>query len=103
MGQLLDSANIAPGQALPGSLKATLLTAQAPPVPRKVCIAFEHVESGNNMISWAAKHCLFPDDDVHLVHMTNRVSLIGIWAEAPCKPIYYEDGKHYWQTWCSNA
>lgn len=73
MEQLLEGANLSPGQSLPGAMKATVITAQAPPIPRKVCIAFEHVEPGSNMISWAAKHCLFPDDDVHLVHMTNRV------------------------------
>lgn len=73
MEQLLEAANVNPGQSLPGAMKATMLSAQTPPVPRKVCIAFEHVESGSNMVAWAAKHCLFPDDDVHLVHMTNRV------------------------------
>lgn len=62
-----------PGQSLPQPLKVTVLAAQPPPEPRKVCIAFEHTESGTNMISWAAKHCLFPDDDIHLVHCTNRV------------------------------
>jgi len=56
-----------------GTIKASMLSAQSPSEPRKVCIAFEHMESGINMVSWAAKHCLFPDDDIHLVHMTNRV------------------------------
>ena len=74
MEQLLEASNITPGQPLPGSMKASMLSAQTPPEPRKVCIAFELVEAGGNMISWATKHCLFPDDDIHLVHMTNRVS-----------------------------
>ena len=76
MEQLLEASNIAPGQSLPGTMKTSMLSAHTPPEPRKVCIAFEHVEAGGNMVSWATKHCLFPDDDIHLVHMTNRVRLM---------------------------
>ena len=74
LGQLIDSSAINPGTSLPVSVKASVLLATAPPEPRKVCIAFEHAEPGNNMTAWAVKHCLFPDDYIYLVHVTNRVS-----------------------------
>ena len=73
LGQLMDGQNLLPGSSLPPPMKLNVLAATSGPEPRKVCIAFEHAESGNNMSAWAAKHCLFPDDDIHLVHMTNRV------------------------------
>lgn len=40
--------------------------------PRRVAIAFEHAEAGSNMTAWAAKACLFPDDEIFLVHITNK-------------------------------
>lgn len=74
LSELASQSN--PGTSLPQPLKASILNAQPTSEPRRVCIAFEHTESGSNMISWAAKHCLFPDDDIRLVHCTNRVGTL---------------------------
>ena len=74
LSQLIDSQGFNPGASLPVNVKASVLLATAPPEPRKVCIAFEHAEPGNNMTAWAVKYCLFPDDYIYLVHVTHKVS-----------------------------
>ena len=40
---------------------------------RRVCLAFESVEVGQHMLAWATKYCLFPDDEVYIVHCFSKV------------------------------
>jgi hypothetical protein len=44
---------------------------------RRVCLAFENVEVGQHMLAWATKFCLFPDDEVYIVHCFSKVGVQG--------------------------
>ena len=44
---------------------------------RRVCLAFESVEVGQHMLAWATKYCLFPDDEVYIVHCFSKVGWRG--------------------------
>ena len=39
----------------------------------QVCLAFESMEVGQHMLGWATKFCLFPDDEVYIVHCLSKV------------------------------
>lgn len=39
----------------------------------QVCLAFESVDVGQHMLTWATKFCLFPDDEVYIVHCLSKV------------------------------
>eukprot|EP00884_Botryococcus_braunii_P009894 jgi/Botrbrau1/18906/Bobra.177_2s0063.1 len=39
---------------------------------RKVAFAFESFAYGRQMMAWAAKYCLFPDDEIYLVHCVTK-------------------------------
>lgn len=49
------------------------MAVQAVDEVRKVCLAFESVEVGQHMLAWATKYCLFPDDEVYIVHCLSKV------------------------------
>jgi len=59
--------------ALAARLKATSMAVQLVDDVRKVCLAFESVEVGQHMLAWATKYCLFPDDEVYIVHCLSKV------------------------------
>lgn len=40
---------------------------------RKVAFAFEHAAYGRLMMGWAANYCLFPDDEIYLIHCVTKV------------------------------
>ncbi|BDA48548.1 hypothetical protein COCOBI_12-2280 [Coccomyxa sp. Obi] len=58
--------------ALAARLKATSMVVPAGDEVRKVCLAFESVEVGQHMLAWATKYCLFPDDEVYIVHCLSK-------------------------------
>jgi len=39
----------------------------------QVCLAFESMDVGKHMLTWATKFCLFPDDEVYIVHCLSKV------------------------------
>lgn len=39
----------------------------------QVCLAFESTDVGQHMLGWATKFCLFPDDEVYIVHCLSKV------------------------------
>lgn len=59
--------------ALAARLKTTSMVLPATDELRKVCLAFESVEVGQHMLAWATKYCLFPDDEVYIVHCLSKV------------------------------
>ena len=59
--------------ALAARLKATAMVVSGGDEVRKVCLAFESVEVGQHMLAWATKYCLFPDDEVYIVHCLSKV------------------------------
>lgn len=63
--------------ALAARLKATTMVVPAGDEVRKVCLAFESVEVGQHMLAWATKFCLFPDDEVYIVHCLSKVRCAG--------------------------
>ncbi|EIE27643.1 hypothetical protein COCSUDRAFT_64320 [Coccomyxa subellipsoidea C-169] len=74
LGTLLDAE--ARGRHMDGALAARLKTTSMV-LPgtdelRKVCLAFESVEVGQHMLAWATKYCLFPDDEVYIVHCLSK-------------------------------
>ena len=38
-----------------------------------MCLAFESLDVGQQMLAWATKFCLFPDDEVYIVHCLSKV------------------------------
>ncbi len=38
-----------------------------------MCLAFESMDVGQQMLAWATKFCLFPDDEVYIVHCLSKV------------------------------
>ena len=48
---------------------------------RRVCLAFESVEVGQHMLAWATKYCLFPDDEVYIVHCFSKVRRYPTWQK----------------------
>lgn len=59
--------------ALAARLKTTSMVPPNGDDLRKVCLAFESVEVGQHMLAWATKYCLFPDDEVYIVHCLSKV------------------------------
>jgi hypothetical protein len=43
---------------------------------RKVAFAFESPAYGRLMMAWAVKYCLFPDDEVYVVHCITKARLV---------------------------
>ena len=41
----------------------------------QVCLAFESMDVGQQMLAWATKFCLFPDDEVYIVHCLSKVTV----------------------------
>lgn len=67
---VMDSSQASSG--LPPHLKASLLQAQRPPIPRRVAVAFDSSQTGRNMLAWAHQLCLLPDDELFLVQCIAR-------------------------------
>ena len=40
---------------------------------RRVAFAYESVNAAAQMISWAITYCLFPDDEISLLHCISKV------------------------------
>ncbi|KAK9814950.1 hypothetical protein WJX73_002927 [Symbiochloris irregularis] len=59
--------------SLPPALKAGLLSAQRPPEPRRIAIAFDSSSAGRHTMAWASKMLLVGDDEIFLVRTHPRV------------------------------
>lgn len=60
--------------SLPPHLKAGLLSAQRPPEPRRIAIAFDSSSAGRHTMAWANKTLFVADDEIFLLRTHPRVS-----------------------------
>ncbi|CAL5223992.1 g6605 [Coccomyxa viridis] len=71
LGSLLGGSEGVFDGAISSRLKAMAPTTAVDEV-RKVCLAFESMDVGQQMLAWATKFCLFPDDEVYIVHCLSK-------------------------------
>ena len=71
----------AQGGTLPREVRNSVMAAKAPPEPRRVAIAYETAEAGRTMAAWAVKTCLYPDDDVYMLHISPKARVTDAGSE----------------------
>ena len=57
-----------------------------------MCLAFESVDVAQHMLTWATKFCLFPDDEVYIVHCLSKVRdlHVRIYTEAAISCLFHQ-------------
>ncbi|KAK9815395.1 hypothetical protein WJX72_002984 [[Myrmecia] bisecta] len=72
LGTLLEAKEADGSEQLSAPLKASVLAAKRPAESRRVGLVVEAHEAGRQILSWAAKFCLFEDDEVFVAHCVTK-------------------------------